>query len=55
MEALESCGTVGSQTCVRGSMDATFNITATVAGNATTGQRTGSGTVTGIPGIRLSF
>jgi hypothetical protein len=36
-------------------MDATFSITGTVPGNGTTGQRTASGTITGIPGIRLEY
>jgi hypothetical protein len=55
MELLEQCvGAIGNG-CVRGTMDATFNITATVPGNGTTGQRTASGSITAIPGIRLSF
>ena len=43
-------------TCTRSTMTATFNITATVAGNGTTGQRTAasSGAQTA-PGVRLMF
>jgi hypothetical protein len=56
METTEQCsGSFGTQTCARGTMDATFAITGTVAGNGTTGQRTASGTVSAIPGVRLSF
>lgn len=54
----QSCpGFTGPGTCVRGAMDVSFSITGTVAGagSAATGQRTASGTVTGIPGIRLSM
>ena len=43
-------------TCVRSSMAVTFSITATVAGNGTTGQRTASSSgAQTAPGVRLSF
>jgi hypothetical protein len=54
----QSCtGFTGPGTCVRATMDASFGITGSVAGSGTaaTGQKTASGTVTGIPGIRLSM
>jgi hypothetical protein len=41
-----------TQVCA-GTMDASFTITASVAGNGTTGTRTWSGDVTSVPGIRL--
>ncbi len=54
----ESCPgfSATGMTCLRSSMSATFNITSTVAGNGTTGQRTAasSGAQT-VPGIRLAF
>ena len=54
----EACAgfTATNMTCVKSSMSATFNITTTVAGNGTTGQRTAasSGAQTA-PGIRLTF
>ena len=52
----ESCAgfTATGMTCIRSTMAATFNITSTVAGNGTTGQRTvsSSGAQT-VPGVRL--
>jgi hypothetical protein len=51
----EPCaGFAGPGTCVKSNMDATFNIIATSALQST-GPRTVSGTMSGIPGIRLSF
>jgi hypothetical protein len=50
-------GFTGPGTCVRGAMDVSFSIAGTIpdAGSAATGQRTASGTITSIPGIRLSM
>ena len=56
--ALESCpGFTGSgMTCLKSTMTATFNITATVAGTGTTGTRTMStASAQTVPGIRLAF
>jgi hypothetical protein len=53
-----SCvGFTGPGTCAPATMDISFNISGSVAGagTAATGQRTASGTVNGIPGIRLSM
>jgi hypothetical protein len=45
-----------SMTCVKSSMSLTFNITGTVPGNGTTGQRTGSASsAQTAPGVRLAF
>lgn len=54
----QSCtGFTGPGTCVRAAMDISFDIVGSVAGtgSAATGQRTASGTVSGVPGIRLSM
>lgn len=52
----QSCaGWTGPGTCVASTMDASFTITASVAGNGTTGQRTWSGNITSIPGISMSM
>jgi hypothetical protein len=48
-------GFAGPGTCVKSAMDASFTITASVAGNGTTGARTWSGTITGAPGIQLGM
>lgn len=53
----ESCpGFAGPGTCTRATMDATFSITASVPdqNSAATGQRTATGSVADIPGIRIS-
>ena len=48
--------TASGMTCVRSSMSATFDITTTVAGNGTTGQRTASSSSSQTaPGVQLSF
>jgi hypothetical protein len=44
----------GPGSCVSSSMDATFSFTSTVPDQAATGQRTASGTLTALPGVRLS-
>lgn len=54
----ESCVgfTATGMTCLRSTMSATFNITSTVAGNGTTGQRTASSSgAQTAPGVRLIF
>jgi hypothetical protein len=52
----ETCaGFTGPGTCVKSTMDASFTITGSVAGNGTTGERTWSGNITSIPGISLSM
>lgn len=50
-------GFTGPGTCTPASMDIDFTISGSIAGSGTaaTGQRTASGTVNGIPGIRLSM
>ncbi|HYC50519.1 MAG TPA: hypothetical protein VEB19_05345 [Gemmatimonadaceae bacterium] len=47
-------GFTGPGTCVKGSMDVTFNLTSTVAGNGAAGERTASGSAVNVPGIRLT-
>ena len=47
-------GFAGPGTCVKSTMDASFTITASVAGNNTTGSRTWSGDISNVPGIKLS-
>jgi hypothetical protein len=55
LEVLEACsGFPGPGQCVRIQMDGSFNITGTVAGQGASGQRTASGSFSGIPGIRIS-
>ncbi len=55
LEMLEACtGFPGPGDCVRIQMNGSFDITGTVAGNGATGQRTASGTLKDIPGIRIS-
>ena len=44
----------GPGTCVSSTMDATFAFTNTVPDQSATGQRTASGTLTALPGVRLS-
>ena len=44
----------GPGSCVSSTMDATFTFTNTVPEAPATGQRTASGTLTGLPGVRLS-
>ena len=54
----EACAgfTATNMTCVKSSMSVAFNITGTVAGNNTTGQRTGSvASAQTAPGVRLAF
>lgn len=54
----ESCAgfTATGMTCVRGSMSVTFDITGTVPGNGSAGQRTASVVVAQtVPGISLNF
>jgi hypothetical protein len=52
----QSCpGWAGPGTCVTSTMDASFTITGSVAGNGTTGERAWSGEITGIPGISMSM
>ena len=55
LEVLEACsGFPGPGQCVRIQMDGSFNITGTVPGQGASGQRTASGSLSGIPGIKIS-
>jgi hypothetical protein len=55
LEVLEACsGFAGPGQCVRIQMEGSFNITGTVPGQGASGQRTASGTLSMIPGIRIS-
>jgi hypothetical protein len=55
MERLENCGSFpGPGQCRPIEMGGSFNITGTVAGSAASGQRIASGTLTAVPGIRIS-
>jgi hypothetical protein len=53
----ESCPgfSAPGMTCVRSDMSVTFAITGTVPENGATGERTGSGTDSSVPGVRLSM
>lgn len=54
----EACAnfTATNMSCVKSSMSLSFNITGSVPGNGTTGQRTGStATAQTVPGVRLAF
>lgn len=56
--ASEACAdfSATNMTCVKASMSLNFNIMGTVAGNGTTGQRTGStASAQTAPGVRLAF
>jgi hypothetical protein len=54
--SLQLCaGFTGPGTCVKSTMDASFTITGSVAGNGTTGQRTWSGNISSVPGIQISM
>lgn len=55
MERLENCGSfAGPGQCRPIEMNGSFNITGTVAGQGASGQRIASGTLTAVPGIRIS-
>jgi hypothetical protein len=55
LERLESCGSFpGPGQCRPIEMGGSFNITSTVAGTGASGQRIASGTLTAVPGIRIS-
>ena len=53
----ESCPgfSAPGMTCVKSDMSVTFAITGTVPENGATGERTGSGTASSVPGVRLSM